>query len=133
MATVMMALGAYRFAIGTAAYQQLQQTTEYRWESQERIGRHPAMQFLGAGHTTITLDGVVYPHFRSAGINQIEAMRAQAGLGVPLNLISGYGKIFGLFCIMSVDETQTYHVANGAPRKQEFTIELKSYGADGVA
>jgi phage protein U len=129
----MMALGAYRFKIDTAAYQQLQQTTEYRWESQERIGRHPAMQFIGAGHTTIKLDGIIYPHFKSAGINQIEAMRAQAGLGIPLTLVSGYGKIFGLFVIMSVDETQTYHIANGAPRKQEFSIELKSYGADGVA
>jgi phage protein U len=131
MAHVMMALGAYRFAIGTAAYQQLQQTNEYRWESQERIGRHPAMQFIGAGHTTITLEGAIYPHFKSAGINQIELMRAQAGLGIPLNLISGYGKIFGLFVIMTVDETQTFHLANGAPRKQEFSVELKSYGADG--
>jgi len=131
MASVMMGLGAFRFAIDTAAYQTLTRKDEYRWESQERIGRHPAMQFIGAGHTTFTLEGSIFPHWR-AGLGQIDAMRAMAGQGVPLRLVSGYGRIFGLFVIMAIDETQTVFLSNGAPRKQEFAIELKSYGADGI-
>jgi phage protein U len=132
MASVMMGLGAYRFAIDTAAYQTLTREDEFRWESQERIGRHPAMQFVGAGHSTFTLEGTIYPHWKS-GLGQIERMRAQAGLGIPLRLVSGYGKIFGLFSVTRIGETQTHFFADGKPRKQEFSIELKSYGADGGA
>lgn len=126
----MMRLGPYRFALTTAAYQNLARTAEYRWVSQERIGRHPAMQFIGEGHTKITLDGTIYPHF-AGGLGQLEQMRGLAGLGVPLILVSGGGRIFGQFVIMAVDETQTVFFANGAPRKMEFALSLQSYGADG--
>lgn len=129
---VMMGLGGYRFSIETAAYQQLERTDEYRWQSQERIGRHPAMQFLGVGHTTIRLNGTIYPHFKS-GMKQVDRMRGQAGSGSPMFLASRYGRIFGQFVIMSVSETQTIFLANGTPRKVEFTLELKSYGEDGFA
>lgn len=131
MAAVMMGLGSFRFAIDTAAYQALSRSDEYRWESQARIGRHPAMQFIGEGHKSFTLDGVIYPHWRG-GLRQLDAIREQAGRGSPLRLVSGYGRIFGLFSVMKVDESQTQFMSNGAPRKQEFSIELKSYGADGV-
>jgi len=132
MARVMMGLGSYRFALETAAYQTLQREDEYRWESQERIGRHPAMQFIGPGHTTFKLEGVIYPHWRG-GLGQIERMRGEAGRGIPLFLVSGYGKIFGRFTVIKVGEGQTYFLPNGAPRKQDFTLELKSYGEDGEA
>lgn len=125
-----MGLGEFRFAIDTAAYQTLTRNDEYRWESQERINRAPAMQFIGPGHTTFTLEGVVYPHWKG-GLGQIQNMRTIAGRGFPLRLVSGYGDIFGQFVVMSVDETQTAFLNNGAPRKQEFSLELKSYGADG--
>lgn len=127
---VMMGLGGFRFSISTAAYQQLERTNEYRWQSQERIGRHPAMQYLGEGHTTVRLSGVIYPSFKG-GIKQIDALRGRAGTGSPQFLASTYGRIFGQFVIMSVGEVQTFFLANGAPRKVEFTLEMKSYGEDG--
>lgn len=129
MAFTMMGLGSFRFSIDTAAYETLTRKSEFRWESQERIGRQPAMQFLGAGHTTFTFEGTIYPHWKG-GFGQIEEMRTVANQGTPLNLVSGAGRIYGLFVIMSVDETQTYMHANGAPRKQEFSLEVKSYGSD---
>ena len=129
MAT-MMGLGPYRFSLDTAAYQNLERNDAYRWESQERIGRHPALQFIGEGHTTITIDGVIYPHFRG-GFNQIESMRSMAKLGTPLILVSGSGRIFGTFAITSVDEKQSIFNRDGSPRKQEFALELMSYGSDG--
>lgn len=132
MSSVMMGLGAFRFSISTAAYQELERTDEYRWQSQERIGREPAMQFLGKGQTTVRLSGTIYPHFKG-GIRQMDNIRAQAGLGFPLFLASTYGRIFGQYCIMSVGEMQTIFLPNGAPRKLEFNVELKSYGADGFA
>lgn len=103
---VMMGLGPFRFGLETAAYQTLSRATEYRWESQERIGRHPAMQFIGEGHTTIDLDGVIYPLFRG-GLSQVDRMRTIAGQGAPQILVSGRGRVYGQFVIMSVSETST--------------------------
>lgn len=129
---MLMGLGPFRFSINTAAYQSLDRHDAYRWESQDRIGRHPAMQYIGAGHTTIALDGTIYPHFRG-GFGQIAVMRTVAATGTPHFLVSGGGRIFGQFVIMDIDERQSIFTVNGAPRKQEFHIVLKSYGADGVA
>ena len=95
MPEVMMALGGYRFAIGTAAFQTLRRATEYRWAQMNRIGRRPAMQYVGPGVESIDLDGVIYPHFRG-GLRQVEAMRAEARLGLPLMLVSGTGYGLGL-------------------------------------
>lgn len=128
---VMMGLGPFRFSLSTAAYQSLERSDEYRWVSQDRIGRHPAMQYVGAGHTSFTLSGTIYPAFRG-GLGQLDTMRAVAALGEPNILVSGLGRIFGTFVILGVDETQTFFLDNGAPRKQEFNIDLKSYGPDGA-
>ncbi len=125
----MMALGPFRFGIATAAYQSLDRSTEYRWESQERIMRHPAMQFVGAGHTTITLDGVILPMFRG-GLSQVDRMRDIAASGSPQILVSGRGRVFGPFVIMKVAEKQTVFLPDGTARKLEFSVEVKSYGSD---
>ena len=44
---MMMILGAYRFCIKNSAYQTLKRVTEYNWQSHNRIGNNPALQFVG--------------------------------------------------------------------------------------
>lgn len=55
--TVMMALGKYRFAVGTAQYAALQRHTEFRWKEVERVGRMPSQQFVGPGTESIEIEG----------------------------------------------------------------------------
>lgn len=126
---MMMILGTYRFCISNAAYQSLARTTEYKWEELRRLGSEPALQFTGTGTETITLEGVIYPQFKG-GLRQIALMRAQAGLGIPLMLISGNGSAFGRWCITAVAETQTYFLPDGTPRKIAFSLSLKKYGEE---
>jgi phage tail protein len=57
----MMALGSFRFSIETATYQELKRGQSYRWQSQVRLLRRPALQFVGAGSEMIELTGVIYP------------------------------------------------------------------------
>lgn len=125
-------LGAYTFALDTAAFQSLQRQTEYRWQAQSRIGREPAQQFLGVGDDTIQLAGVVYPAFRG-GLGQVGDMRAQAALGVPLPLIyavESVGQYAGLWVIKSISEERTVFFSDGTPRRIEFRVSLASYGED---
>lgn len=127
MPNVMMQLGGYQFSIDNAAYQSLTRSTEYRWARQAQIGSHDALQFTGYGTDKIDLEGVIYPHFRG-GVGQIDKMRAQAGLGLPMPLVSGSGKILGLWVITSIGEGQEIFAKAGVPRRQTFTLGIEKYG-----
>lgn len=133
MAEIMLRLGAYSFATHTAAYQQLQRTTEYRWPAQERLARDPARQYLGPGNQRIQLNGVIYPG-EFGSVDQVERMRAEAQGGKPLLLIAApetyTGLLMGYWVITRVEETGTHHLPGGAPRKIEFRLELSYYGED---
>ena len=126
---MMMILGVYRFAISSAAFQTLKRQSEYHWQEINRMGTNPALQFTGFGVETIDLEGVIYPHFKG-GLRQVTLMRAEAGVGKPLMLISGNGSAFGRWCIVKISENQSYFMKDGAPLKIEFSISLKRYGED---
>lgn len=124
---VMLALGKYRFSLDTAAYQQFQKTTAYLWPSQQRIGQHAQLQYVGPGSKEITLPGVIYPRYKG-GFDQIQKMEDEAGKGEPLLLVTGTGNILGLWVIESINETGSIFLGNGAPRKIEFSLKLSYYG-----
>lgn len=129
MTEIMMALGTYRFALPSAAYQQLRRTAEYRWPSQERLGRRPARQFVGPGDERLELEGIIHPHF-AGGLGQLDRMRELAGQGEPQMLSDGRGRVWGLWCIERIEETQTIFDRNGDPFKIEFRLALGRYGED---
>lgn len=122
----MMALGTYRFALGTAAYQQLNRQTDYSWNERERVNKDPLLQFTGVITNQITLQGMILPEFRG-GYGQLDQMRDQADKGVPLSLISGTGRYLGQWAVTSIGETQEFFWANGLPRKIDFQLTLKRY------
>lgn len=126
--TVMMQLGMFQFSITTAAYQELRRRTSFRWPSQELYGRLPALQYTGPGEDTMTLTGTIYPEFRG-GAGQLNKMRNIAGAGRPLLLVSGTGSMLGRWVIESIDEGQMVFAAEGRPRKQEFTLQLRKFEA----
>jgi len=122
----MMRLGSYKFCIYTAAYQELNRTTNYKWGEQAVFGDWDNLQFLGPSEDTQSLTGVVYPEFKG-GTGQIDELRALAATGIPQLLISGTGKILGYWVINSITEGQTKFAAFGVPRRQEFTINMRKY------
>lgn len=129
LSLVMMALGAFRFGISRANYQTFTRSASWRWEEQPRLGRRPALQYLGPGAEEITLEGVIYPHFKG-GLRQVELMRLQASAGQPLILVDGMGWVWDRWVITGVEERKSLFMADGAPRKIEFTTTLKAYGSD---
>jgi hypothetical protein len=77
----MLALGAFRFSISTAAYQQLERQSSYKWEEVERFGQAPLMQYCGYDSETISLQGTILPEYKG-GLGQMSQMRVQASLGI---------------------------------------------------
>ena len=126
MAEVMMQLGIFQFSIDDATYQRLTRSTEYRWARQARIGTNDALQFTGYGPETIELEGVIYPHFRG-GLKQVDKMRTQASIGIPLPLVSGIGKVLGLWVVEAISEGQEVFAAQGIPHRQDFTMRMARY------
>ena len=127
--SIMLALGDYRFSIDTAAHKTLQRSSKYRWQSQNRAGRKPALQYLGPDSDTIKLDGEILPHFRG-GLGQVATMREQAGKGEPLILTDSDGNIWGKWCVVTVDETWNILTQDGKPRSIGFSLSLQEYGDD---
>ncbi|AYA02326.1 phage tail protein [Acinetobacter sp. WCHAc010034] len=119
---MMMIFGMFVFSIPTATYQSLQRSTSWRHASNSRVGEAPAYQYLGPGEDTITLDGSIVPEFGSQ--LSLTALRLMGNTGKSFPLIAGNGKIYGLWKLDSVDETQTYFFKNGKPRKVEFSLKL---------
>lgn len=127
---MMMIFGMFVFSIPTATYQSLQRTTSWRHASNSRVGQAPAYQYTGPGEDNITLDGSIVPEFGSQ--LSLTALRLMGNTGKSFPLIAGNGKIYGIWKIDSLDETQTYFFKNGQPRKVEFSLKLsktKSAGA----
>ncbi|MGP3725627.1 phage tail protein [Cereibacter sphaeroides] len=124
-----MALGSFRFGVNRAGYQSFSRSASWRWEAQDRLGRAPALQYLGPGSDEITLEGVIYPHFRG-GLRQVELMRLVAGGGQPMILVDGLGWVRERWVIATVEERKSLFLADGAPREIEFTLGLRAYGSD---
>lgn len=134
MRTYMARLGTFMFGIETAAFQELQRSSSFRWQSKDRIGRKPAQQNTGRGADTISLSGVIYPHYKG-GLGQIEALRQQAAAGTPLPLIYAFesiGQYCGLWCVTSIEETRQVFFADGRPRRIDFRLSMVEYGEDSL-
>lgn len=124
--SVMMQLGSFQFCIATAAYNDLTRRTQFRWPSQERFGKLAALQFTGPGEDSMTLAGIIYPEYVGSQF-MLARMRALAGRGRPLPLISGAGATMGRWVIESVEEKQATFAMEGMPRRQDFTLQLKLF------
>ncbi|ECY4739902.1 phage tail protein, partial [Salmonella enterica subsp. enterica serovar Virchow] len=56
---MMLALGMFVFERRTLPYQSMQHSKNYRWASNDRVGKPPAYQFLGKGENAIQLAGTL--------------------------------------------------------------------------
>ncbi len=126
MADIMMQIGLYQFSVGTAAYETMRRSTGWKWAAQERIGQQEALQYTGKAGDTITLSGVIYPHYRG-GIEQINTMRDEADAGRPMLFVDGRGYVHGRWVIEKIEEEGSSHARGGVAKRQRFTIRLRKY------
>lgn len=129
---MMMSLGQFVFSLATGAYQQLQRATQYRQAATSRVGELAAVQFVGPGDDTITLDGLLLPGL-SGKLDTLDTLRSMAAEGAAWVLVDGTGTVHGAFVITQISETQTLFFADGTPRRIAFTINLRHVADDQVA
>lgn len=118
----------FYFGLNTAAFDSLRRQSQYNIATQERLGRPQALQAVNQGGESLTLSGVVFAQM--AGMTQLNALRRIGFQMKPVELIAGHGETLGRWYLASVSEDQSDLMADGAPRKQTFTVEFKRYGDD---
>jgi len=129
MAGPIFQLGSFQFDLPNGVPQSLDRTAEYRWETQERLLRDPAVQYLGPGSQEITLDGVLVPGF-SGRQTTVEALRTLAAQGQPQILTDGLGRNFGKWVIRTVREGLSTFAPGGGARHITFSLSLLRYVDD---
>lgn len=120
---MLMALGQFVFSMSTLAYQDIQRQNQWRHPSHSRVGAMPARQYVGPGDETISLKGVLAPEL-TGKTKTLDELRTMAGTGQAWALVSGTGDVFGAYVIESINETGSYFLPDGTPRRIEFTIAL---------
>lgn len=122
-------LGSFQFDLPNGVPQTLDRTAEFRWESQDRLLRDPAVQFLGPGSQEITLDGELFPGF-SGRQTTMETLRELATKGEPQMLTDGLGRVYGKWAIKQIREGLSTFAPGGGARQIGFSISLVRYVED---
>lgn len=120
--------GRFQFALRKASYDSLVRDTSFNIADQDRLTRRPAEQAVAKGKDSITLKGAIYLAKHGAG--HVDKLRAIGDALEPVTLTTGYGEHLGRWYLTRVQEEQSHLFADGAPRKQAFTLEFTRYGED---
>ena len=133
-----MKLGDFQFAVSAASFEKLKYDSSYRWQSKgaPTADVSPLMQYSGPGERSLNIEGTIYPQLVKNGLKQVDMMRAEASKGQALPLCyietggsinSGIGRRLGKWCIINISEQRTVFLADGNPRKINFSMSLKAY------
>jgi hypothetical protein len=128
----MLALGDFFFSISTVQYQQLQRSKSWTWAKKNRLGRKPAKQFHGPDSDTITLNIVHFPE-NKAGLLMFSRLAALGDQGKPHRLVGSNalgGSDLGLWCIESLEETDTEFTEDGIPLVIKGALKISEWGED---
>ncbi|MCF2135170.1 MULTISPECIES: phage tail protein [Mycetohabitans] len=128
---MLMSLDQFVFSLSSAPFHELQRRRTWKHRTSSRVGARDARQFTGTGEDTITLNGLVAPEMIGT-IASIRELAAMAHTGDAYALVDGAGHVYGAYVIAALDETQTYHAADGTPRKIEFRLTLERVDDDAL-
>lgn len=120
---MMLILGQFVFELASTPYQALAHQTNQRWAANTRLGARAAYQHLGPGDDIIALTGVLYPG-TTGGVPDLSRLRSMQASGQGYVLMGGNGRVFGLYIIQDLNETQQNFLHDGQPRKIEFSLNL---------
>ncbi|MGM0936256.1 MAG: phage tail protein [Pseudomonadota bacterium] len=120
----MAALGLFVFELRTTPFQGMQREHQFRFGYNNRIGKRPSFQFMGASNDGLTLSGTLYPEL-TGGKYSLLMLQAMAETGKAWSFIGGDGTIYGMYVIENLNENKSDFFHDSAARKIEFTLTLK--------
>ncbi|CAG9221123.1 Phage tail protein [Burkholderia gladioli] len=122
---MMLSLDQFVFSLTSAPYKELQRQRNWKHARNARVGARDASQFTGVGDDTITLNGMVAEDNAIGKTASLDQLAKMGDTGEAYVLVNGSGVVYGAFIIESLNETATYHRADGVARKIEFNLTIK--------
>jgi hypothetical protein len=119
----LLSLGMFVFAIDKLLHDELQVRSDWKHAGNPRIGARDALQFLGPGTETVSLNGSAMAELCDGRVS-LDELRDMAGTGESHALVDATGRIYGNFVITAIDERHKHILPDGTPRRIDFGIDL---------
>lgn len=120
-----MALGSFIFGLSrNFAYHTLLHTSDGGWKSIDILTSKPKSSQVGQGLQGLTITG---KSMYATAMDRLDELRALQALRVPLPLVDGIGRNWGLWQINKVSETQNNILDDGTAMVVDWIIELTEF------
>ncbi|MGE1154962.1 phage tail protein [Pseudomonas sp. ICMP 460] len=120
-----MVLGTFIFGLSRGfAYDTLDRVSSGGWGSLDIIVGKPKSTQVGQALETLTFGGKAT---RAKGMARLDELRALQAVRVPLPLVDGIGRNWGLWTIKSIDEKQAGVIDDGTAMLINWTLVLEEF------
>ncbi|MFJ7285793.1 phage tail protein [Pseudomonas sp. NPDC099000] len=120
-----MVLGNFIFGLSrNFAYSSLLRSSDGGWKSIEIQASKPISSQTGQGLQTLKISG---KSMYATAMDRLDELRALQALRVPLPLVDGISRNWGLWQIMVVTETQSSVIDDGTAMVVEWAIDLLEF------
>jgi phage protein U len=120
-----MILGNFIFGLSrNFAYSTLQRKSDGGWANIDILTSKPKSSQTGQGLQTLVIGG---KSMYALAMNRLDELRALQALRVPLPLVDGIGRNWGLWRINNLTENQSLVIDDGTAMVIDWTIELAEY------
>ncbi|CRM57332.1 phage tail protein [Pseudomonas fluorescens] len=120
-----MVLGTFIFGLSRGfAYDSLDRGSSGGWVSLDIIAGKPKSSQVGQGLETLAVGGKAA---RAKGMQRLDELRALQDLRVPLPLVDGLGRNWGLWTIKSISEKQTSVIDDGTAMAITWSLVLEEF------
>ncbi|RON79516.1 phage tail protein [Pseudomonas fluorescens] len=120
-----MALGSFIFGLSRGfAYSSFLRKSDGGWTELQILTSKPKSHQIGQKPETLTITG---KSMYAVAMDRLDELRALQALRVPLPLIDGIGRNWGLWRITMVQETQTCIIDDGTAMVVDWTLELSEF------
>lgn len=120
-----MALGSFIFGLSrNFAYLSLLRTSDGGWKSINILTSKPKSSQVGQGLQTLKITG---RSMYATAMDRLDELRALQALRIPLPLVDGIGRNWGLWQIKTVTETQTCIIDDGTAMVVDWVIDLTEF------
>ncbi|WP_212625605.1 phage tail protein [Pseudomonas sp. PP3] len=120
-----MILGDFIFGLSrNFAYSTLQRKSDGGWANIDILTSKPKSSQTGQGLQTLVIGG---KSMYAQAMGRLDELRALQALRVPLPLVDGVGRNWGLWRINDLTENQSLVIDDGTAMVIDWTVELAEY------
>lgn len=120
-----MALGRFIFGLSrNFAYHNLVHTSDGGWKSIDILTSKPKSSQVGQGLQVLKITG---KSMYATAMDRLDELRALQALRIPLPLVDGIGRNWGLWLITNVTETQTFIIDDGTAMVVDWVVDLTEF------